>query len=81
MSDTITVYEKCDHNRLEAHPIEPYLPYLGGQWDNRCPGGKEIRLKWRQRYWHEGTGENGDISTWFVPVTKDEVVWIGGGRQ
>lgn len=41
-----------------------------------CEGGETKTVRWRQRYWHEGTGENGDISTWFVPVGKDERVWV-----
>lgn len=44
-------------------------------------GGREIVLRWRQHYWHEGTGENGDVSTWFVPVREDEVVWVEVGNE
>jgi hypothetical protein len=71
--DTIELWELCPHGRAQSHPYEVYDSEMYRKW---CPGGRRVVLKWRQRYWHKGTGENGDTSTWFIPVEKDEMVWI-----
>ena len=55
MSDTptLTVYEKCKHDRLEPHASH-WLPIATGSWRHECPGGREILM---QKEWHEGWGD------------------------
>jgi len=75
--DSISLWELCEHDETVEHPVGgahgDWVDTMSDEW---CPGGRDRTFLHRQRYWHEGTGENGDTSTWFVPVQEHENVWI-----
>lgn len=68
MNDTISLYEKCDHDRLEPHLMQKKKHRVV------CPGGREIVL--RQEHQPEYVKHDGTF-LWYVNTGPKDTVWVG----